>query len=188
MIKRDRGEEREGEEIELKPFEWVSERASEAWLNNPIPRPFFLDNGQRPYEDWYRSARLALLDHQTDWYYTPSPDEDKVSVIILNRRACQGRKIRPCRWLQERSADCHADLSRPGRRRWKNSVRLRTELRARGAAVIPRQFVMVNIYARNTYPVIWRKKTEILLARRFIMQHEAFVNPHTHIHSAQLNS
>lgn len=92
---------------------------------------FFLDNGQRPYEDWYKSARLALLDHQTDWYYTPSLDEDKVSVIILNRRACQGRKIRPCRWLQERSADCHADLSRRVGRCWKNSVRLRTELHTR---------------------------------------------------------
>lgn len=44
------------------------------------------------YEDWYTSAWLGLLDHQTDWYYTPAKDEDKVSVIILNTGLVRGGK------------------------------------------------------------------------------------------------
>ena len=64
------------------------------------------------YEDWYTSARLGLLDHQTDWYYTPAKDEDKVSVIILNTGACQKQEIIPCHWLWKRFADCHENLSR----------------------------------------------------------------------------
>lgn len=63
------------------------------------------------YEDWYTSARLGLLDHQTDWYYTPAKDEDKVSVIILNTGACQRREIIQCHWLWEHFADCHENLS-----------------------------------------------------------------------------
>lgn len=63
------------------------------------------------YEDWYTSARLGLLDHQTDWYYTPAKDEDKVSVIILNTGACQRQEIIPCHWLWKRFADCHENLS-----------------------------------------------------------------------------
>lgn len=48
------------------------------------------------YEDWYRSAGLGWLDHQMDWYDTRAVDEDKVTVIILNTQACQGRKITQC--------------------------------------------------------------------------------------------
>lgn len=63
------------------------------------------------YEDWYTSARLRLLDHQTDWYYTLVEDEDKVSVIILNTAACQRREIIQCHWLWERFTDCRQNLS-----------------------------------------------------------------------------
>lgn len=63
------------------------------------------------YEDWYTSAQLGLLDHQTDWYYTPAKDEDKVSLIILNTGACQRREIISCHWLWERFTDCLENLS-----------------------------------------------------------------------------
>lgn len=63
------------------------------------------------YEDWYTSARLRLLDHQTDWYYTLVEDEDKVSVIILNTPACLRREIIQCHQLWEHFTDCHQNLS-----------------------------------------------------------------------------
>lgn len=74
------------------------------------------------YEDWYTSARLGLLDHQTDWYYTPAKDEDRVSVIILNTGACQRREIIPCHWLWERFADCHENLSGKCRALWQSAA------------------------------------------------------------------
>lgn len=63
------------------------------------------------YEDWYTSARLRLLDHQTDWYYTLVEDEDKVSVIILNTAARQRREIIQCHQLWERFTDRRQNLS-----------------------------------------------------------------------------
>lgn len=90
-------------------------RPSPEWLNDPISR-LFVRQQAASYEDWYRCARLGLLDHQTDWYYAPSPDEDKVTVIILNTRACQRQKIIPCHRLRNRCADCHGNLSERCRR------------------------------------------------------------------------
>lgn len=80
------------------------------WLNDPISR-LFVRQQAAEYEDWYRSARLGLLDHQTDWYYTPAEDEDKVTVIILNTGACQQREIIQSHPLWEHFTDCHGNLS-----------------------------------------------------------------------------
>lgn len=74
------------------------------------------------YEDWYTSARLALLDHQTDWYYTPAKDEDKVSVIILNTGGLSQAGNHPAApWLWEHFADCHENLSGRARQQWRPS-------------------------------------------------------------------
>lgn len=74
----------------------------------------FVRHDAAMYEDWYTSAPLSLPDRQTDWYYTPAEDKDKVSVIMLNTRACQRREIIQRHWLWEHFADCHENLS--GRR------------------------------------------------------------------------
>lgn len=140
---------------------WAAERGSQAasgrWLNDPISR-LFVRQPAAVYEDWYRSAWLALLDHQMDWYYSPSLDEDKVTVMILNTRACQKRKIIWCRWLWERFTDCHVNLLGRCRAIWcwcwkpefaQRNLKCRLNYRPGLVDVTAYSFIMINTRTRT---------------------------------------
>lgn len=82
----------------------------------------FVRHNAAMYEDWYTSAPLSLPDRQTDWYYTPAEDKDKVSVIMLSAGACRRREIIRRQWLWEHFADCHENLSGSRSARWHSAA------------------------------------------------------------------
>lgn len=129
--------------------------ASGRWLNDPI-YGLYVRQPAAVYEDWYRSAWLALLDHQMDWYYSPSLDEDKVTVMILNTRACQKQKIICCRWLREHFRNCPVNVLGRCRSIWcrkpeftQRNFECGLNCRPRLENITVYSFIMINTYTQS---------------------------------------